>query len=102
MHEPDSVNGLVHQLTRVSGEGPLSREPVEFSPSSRVPRARLSGESPMSLTSESLGMKRKVFWTVFMALGAVADLSLPLWWALVATIPIGLISWWLAYCSDWF
>lgn len=56
----------------------------------------------MSLTSESLGMKRKVFWTVFMALGAVADLSLPLWWALVATIPIGVASWWLAYRSEWF
>ncbi len=39
-----------------------------------------------------------------MALGAVAvaDLSLPLWWALAATIPIGLLSWWLAYRSDWF
>jgi hypothetical protein len=47
-------------------------------------------------------MKRKLFWTVFMALGAVADLILPLWWALVATIPIGLLSWWLAYRSDWF
>ena len=58
----------------------------------------------MSFTTESLGTKRKVFWTVFMALGAVAvaDLSLPLWWALVATVPIGLLSWWLAYRSDWF
>ena len=58
----------------------------------------------MNLTTETLGMKRKVFWTVFIALGAVtiADLSLPLWWALAATIPIGLLSWWLAYRSDWF
>jgi len=58
----------------------------------------------MNSTTESLGMKRKIFWTVFMALGAVAvaDLSLPLWWALAATIPIGLASWWLAYRSDWF
>ena len=46
----------------------------------------------MSFTTESLGTKRKVFWTVFMALGAVAvaDFSLPLWWALAATVPIGL------------
>jgi hypothetical protein len=56
----------------------------------------------MNLPTESLGMKRKVFWTVFMALGAFADLSLPLQWALVATVPIGLVSWWLAYRSDWF
>jgi len=27
---------------------------------------------------------------------------LPLEWALVVTIPIGLLSWWLAYRSDWF
>jgi hypothetical protein len=56
----------------------------------------------MDFTTESLGTKRKVFWTVFMSLGAVADLTLPLWWALVATIPIGLLSWWLAYRSDCF
>jgi len=23
-------------------------------------------------------------------------------WALVATIPIGVVSWWVAYRSDWF
>ncbi len=56
----------------------------------------------MNLPTESLGTKRKVFWTVFMALGAVSDLSLSLWWTLAATIPIGLASWWLAYRSDWF
>jgi hypothetical protein len=57
----------------------------------------------MDFTTDSLGMKRKVFWTVFMALGAVADLSLPLLWALAATaIPIAMASWWLAYRSDWF
>jgi hypothetical protein len=56
----------------------------------------------MNLTTESLGLKRKVFWTVFMALDAAADLGLPLWWELAATVPIGLASWWLAYRSDWF
>ena len=84
---------------------PGLREPVEFSPSSQVPhcfKEELLSESPMDFTTDSLGLKRKVFWTVFMALGALADLSLPLLWALVATIPIGLLSWWLAYRSDWF
>ena len=47
-------------------------------------------------------MERKVFWTAFTVLGIVADFSLPLWWALAATIPIGLASWWLAYRSGWF
>ena len=27
---------------------------------------------------------------------------LPLWWALVATIPIAVVSWWIAYRTDWF
>jgi len=26
-------------------------------------------------------------------------LYLPIWWALFATIPIGFISWWIAYRS---
>jgi len=47
-------------------------------------------------------MQRKVFWTVFVALSVIADFALPLWWALLATIPIGALSWWVAYRSDWF
>ena len=35
-------------------------------------------------------------------LGLLADMALPLWWALAATIPIGVMSWWIAYRSDWF
>jgi len=47
-------------------------------------------------------MQRKMFWTVFAVLGLVADLAFPFWWALAATIPIGVLSWWVAYRSDWF
>ncbi|HTR67230.1 MAG TPA: hypothetical protein VMH85_15735 [Terriglobales bacterium] len=47
-------------------------------------------------------MERKVFWTAFTVLGLVADFTLPLWWALGATIPIVFISWWVAYRSEWF
>lgn len=47
-------------------------------------------------------MQRKVFWVSFLALGLIADFALPILWALVATIPIGVASWWLAYRSDWF
>jgi hypothetical protein len=47
-------------------------------------------------------MQRKMFWTAFAVLGLVADLALPFWWALAATIPIGVVSWWVAYRSDWF
>jgi hypothetical protein len=47
-------------------------------------------------------MEKKIFWAFFIVLGVVADLLLPLWWALFATIPIGIVSWWIAYRSDWF
>ena len=47
-------------------------------------------------------MEKKIFWTTFAVLGLVADLALPLWWALAATLPIGYFSWWLAYRSEWF
>ncbi len=47
-------------------------------------------------------MQRKVFWAVFIALGLIADFALPILWALVATIPIGIVSWWVAYRSDSF
>jgi hypothetical protein len=47
-------------------------------------------------------MERKIFWTLFALLGLIADFTLPLWWALFATIPIVFVSWWVAYRSDWF
>lgn len=47
-------------------------------------------------------MQKKIFWTTFTVLGLLADMALPLWWAVAATIPIGYISWWFAYRSDWF
>lgn len=47
-------------------------------------------------------MQRKMFWTIFILLGLIADFSLPLIWGIVATIPILLLSWWIAYRSGWF
>jgi hypothetical protein len=47
-------------------------------------------------------MQRKMFWTIFSLLGLVADLVLPFWWAIAATIPIMCLSWWIAYRTDWF
>jgi hypothetical protein len=47
-------------------------------------------------------MERKIFWLTFTVLGLAADFVLPLWWALGATIPIFVLSWWIAYRSDWF
>ncbi|HEY6290704.1 MAG TPA: hypothetical protein VI455_03970 [Terriglobia bacterium] len=47
-------------------------------------------------------MQKKVFWLSFTALGLLADFTLPFKWAIVATIPILALSWWIAYRSDWF
>lgn len=47
-------------------------------------------------------MEKKVFWGFFVVLGIAADLFLPLWWAIGATIPIAVFSWWVAYRSKWF
>jgi hypothetical protein len=47
-------------------------------------------------------MERKIFWLSFFILGLVADVFLPLWWAVGANVPIFFVSWWIAYRSDWF
>ena len=47
-------------------------------------------------------MERWIFWIIFVVLGILADVVLPIWWALAATIPIIVVSWWIAYRSDWF
>jgi hypothetical protein len=46
--------------------------------------------------------KRRIFWLVFIGLSLLADLAVPLPWAMLATIPIVFLSWWVAYRSDWF
>ena len=35
-------------------------------------------------------------------LGLLADFVLPLGWGIAATVPIIVVSWWIAYRSDWF
>ncbi|HTZ32287.1 MAG TPA: hypothetical protein VMH31_07510 [Methylomirabilota bacterium] len=47
-------------------------------------------------------MQKKIFWLSFAGLGLMADLVLPFWWALLATIPILVFSWWFAFRSNWF
>ena len=47
-------------------------------------------------------MQKRIFWTTFIVLSLIADVSLPLLWGLIATIPAAFISWWVAYRSGWF
>ena len=47
-------------------------------------------------------MQRKAFWLIFITLSLIADLTLPFMWGLVASIPLLMASWWVAYRSGWF
>ncbi len=47
-------------------------------------------------------MQRKIFLLLLIILSLVADIYLPLLWGLLATIPIVMLSWWVAYKSGWF
>jgi hypothetical protein len=46
-------------------------------------------------------MEQKIFWIVVAALGLLAVVALPLWWAVAATIPVVLIAWWAGYQWAW-
>jgi hypothetical protein len=47
-------------------------------------------------------MERKLFWLIFFVLSVPVDYILPFWWALGATIPVAVVSWWIVYGSGWF
>jgi hypothetical protein len=47
-------------------------------------------------------VQRKMFWLIFICLSVLADFLLPLIWGLVATLPLVILSWWIAYRSGWF
>ena len=48
------------------------------------------------------GVQKKIFWVLVLVLGLIADVTLPLIWGFVATIPIIFVSWWIVYRSNWF
>jgi hypothetical protein len=76
-----------------------------------MPRLRLGAtfcRTGISLASTSrhyaaynMVVERKVFWLMFIGLGLLADMLLPLLWGILANIPIAVLSWWIAYRSDW-
>jgi hypothetical protein len=47
-------------------------------------------------------MQRRIFWITFLVIALIADVVLPLWWSLAMTLPIVVLSWWIAYRSNWF
>jgi len=47
-------------------------------------------------------LQKKIFWLSFIVLGTIADIELPLLWAVILTLPILVFCWWIAYRTDWF
>jgi hypothetical protein len=67
-----------------------------------APFYTFTGRKESSAQSCNGVMERKIFWISLGVLSLVAEVILPMWWALAATIPIVFASWWIAYRSDWF
>ena len=47
-------------------------------------------------------MEKKIFWMLFLILGTIMDVALPIWWSLALTLPLLVMCWWIAYKSGWF
>lgn len=47
-------------------------------------------------------MQKTMFWTIFTVLSLIADFSLSFLWGLILTIPLLVLSWYLAYRTGWF
>jgi hypothetical protein len=45
---------------------------------------------------------KKAFWTVFSLTTTAAGFAMPFVWSMVATVPLFVFSWWLAYRSGLF
>jgi len=54
------------------------------------------------ISGELSSMQRKIFWLLFITLGLVLDVALPLLWGLALTLPLAIGCWWIAYRSGWF
>jgi hypothetical protein len=55
----------------------------------------------VSLLFEVVGLQKKMMWIIFTVLSLLADFCLPLMWGIIATFPLFLLSWWIAYRSGW-
>ena len=47
-------------------------------------------------------MQRKIFWLLFLTLGVLADVLLPLIWGVLVMLPLAILCWWIVYRSGWF
>jgi hypothetical protein len=62
---------------------------------------QIQRETSVSLQGRPSALQKKMMWVIFFVLSTLADIVLPLLWGVVATIPIFILSWWIAYRSGW-
>jgi hypothetical protein len=46
-------------------------------------------------------MQKKLFWVIYIVLSLIADFTLPLMWSLILSVPLLILSWWVAFRSGW-
>jgi hypothetical protein len=46
-------------------------------------------------------MQKKLFWVIYIVLSLIADFTLPLIWSLIMSVPLLILSWWVAFRSGW-
>lgn len=56
---------------------------------------------PRHLQYRRGNVEKKLFWIIFLGLSLLADVFLPFFWGMAATLPIVMVSWWLVYRSGW-
>ena len=47
-------------------------------------------------------MEKRIFWLLFIVIGTVMDIALPIWWSLALTLPLLVLCWWVSYKTGWF
>ena len=47
-------------------------------------------------------LQKKIFWLVFIGLDMMTGFAVSFVWSLILTLPIIVLSWWIAYKSGWF
>jgi hypothetical protein len=46
-------------------------------------------------------VQKQVFWGLFIVLGLVLDVAVPIVWSVILTLPLLVLCWWIAYKSGW-
>lgn len=60
------------------------------------------GAISLNQTQRQAVLQKKIFWLVFIGLDMMTGFVVSFVWSLILTLPIIVLSWWIAYKSGWF